>query len=240
MNLGAEQIRWIFIQVFVLVVSVAFHEFGHALVAYKLGDDTPKRQGRVTLNPIAHIDLIGTILLPLAGGVHAAAGGHGGGGFGWGKPVEHNPRNYRRNISMGLGRILVSAAGPSMNLVLAILLAVIHWILVSQGVIVWDHIVQTEQGMFRELGPVSQILAFAVGTNFLLMFFNLLPIPPLDGGHIAEYFVPYRHRDKFDSYARYGPFVVLAVALIPVLAQVFLIPAGFCTSHLYGLFGLHY
>jgi Zn-dependent protease len=225
MNLSAYDIRWIFIDVFVLVVSVAFHEFGHAVVAYKLGDDTPKRQGRVTLNPIAHIDPIGTLLLPFAGGVHAATSGHGGGGFGWGKPVQHNPRNYRRGISMGVGRIMVSAAGPAMNLVLAILLCVIHKILVAAGVLqLYD-------------SEVSAIFVFAVGTNFLLMFFNLLPIPPLDGGHIAEYFVPYRHRDKFDSYARFGPFLVLAFALIPQLAQVFQIPAAWCTTHLYGLFG---
>jgi Zn-dependent protease len=224
MNLSAEQIRWIFIDVFVLVVSVAFHEFGHAVVAYKLGDDTPKRQGRVTLNPIAHIDPIGTLLLPFAGGVHAASSGHLGGGFGWGKPVQHNPRNYRRGISMGLGRIMVSAAGPSMNLVLAVLLAVIHRILIATNVLALQ-------------GEISAIFLFAVGTNFLLMFFNLLPIPPLDGGHIAEYFVPYRHRDKFDSYSRFGPFLVLAFALIPQLAQVFLIPADWCTTHLYQLLG---
>jgi Zn-dependent protease len=229
MNLTADQIRWIFIDVFVLVVSVAFHEFGHAVVAYKLGDETPKRQGRVTLNPIAHFDPIGTLLLPLVGGVYGAAGGHGG-GFGWGKPVQHNPANYRRGISMGLGRIMVSAAGPAMNLVLALLLAVIHAILVKRGIIEVEHDPRT-----GALLGVSAVFYFAVGTNFLLMFFNLLPIPPLDGGHIAEYFVPYRHRDKYDSYAKFGPIVVITVAMIPVLAQVFVLPATWCAEHVYSL-----
>jgi len=232
MNLSSDQILWVFIDVLVLVVSVAFHEFGHALIAYKLGDDTPKRQGRVTLNPIAHIDPIGTLLLPFVGGVHAATSGMGGGGFGWGKPVQHNPRNYRRNISMGLGRILVSVAGPSMNLVLAVVFAVLLKVLLATGAI------ELYNADHSNYGLALRILVFAVGTNFLLMFFNLLPIPPLDGGHIAEYFVPYRHRDKWDNIARFGPFIVLAVALIPQLSQVFLVPAGWCTSHLFSLLGI--
>jgi len=225
MNLSPEDIRWIFVYVFVLVVSVAFHEFGHAFVAYWLGDDTPKRQGRVTLNPIAHIDPIGTLLLPLAGSVYGAASHHGGGGFGWGKPVQHQPRNYTRRISMGVGRIMVSFAGPAMNVVLAVLITVMHAVLDWQGIV-------------SPGSEVSRIFEFAVATNFILFFFNLIPVPPLDGGHIAEYFVPYRHRDKWDHVAKYGMFIVLAVAMIPQLAQVFLAPAMFCAEHLYGLFGM--
>ena len=224
MNLSPDQIRWIFIDIFVLVVSVAFHEFGHAFVADRLGDDLPRRQGRVTLNPIAHIDPIGTLLLPLAGGIYAAHGG-GGGGFGWGKPVQTVTRNYTRRISMSLGHILVSFAGPAMNILLAVLLTGIRMILDWQGVIAPG-------------GEISAIFRFAVATNFILFFFNLLPCPPLDGGHIAANLVPYRHREKFDQYARFGPIVVLAVAMIPQLAQVFIIPAMFCAEHLYRLFGL--
>lgn len=227
MNLQPEDIRWIFIDIFVLVVSVAFHEFGHAFVADRLGDDLPRRQGRVTLNPIAHIDPIGTLLLPLAGGVYAAQAhaGLGGGGFGWGKPVQTVVRNYTRRISMSLGHILVSFAGPAMNIVLALLLTVIRMILDWQGVI----------AVHSEVGLIFQ---FAVLTNFILFFFNLLPCPPLDGGHIAGNLIPYRHREKWDQYARFGPFVVLAVAMIPQLAQVFVLPATFCAKHLYGLFGI--
>ena len=95
MDLSPQQIRWILIGVFVLLVSVALHEFGHAIMAYKLGDDTPKRQGRVTLNPLAHADPIGTLLLPLIGGIYAATGGSVG-GFGWGKPVQWTPHRIRR------------------------------------------------------------------------------------------------------------------------------------------------
>ena len=227
MNLDALHIRWIFYGVLVLVISVAFHEFGHAIVAYKLGDDTPRRQGRVTLNPLAHIDLIGTLLLPFAAGVHAAtsSGAIGGGGFGWGKPVQHQPRNYTKRISMGVGRILVSIAGPAMNIVLALLLTIINTILLSTHAIAYG-------------GEAHELFAFAVQTNFILFFFNLLPIPPLDGGHIAEYFVPYRHRDTWDNISKFGWFAILAIAMIPMLAQVFVVPARFCAIHLYQLFGI--
>src|SRR6185436_17372982 len=97
-------VRRILIGLFVLIVSVALHEFGHAIMAYKLGDDTPKRQGRVTLNPLAHADPIGTFLLPLVGGIV------GGGGFGWGKPVQWNPGRIRRGIRTSTANILVSFA----------------------------------------------------------------------------------------------------------------------------------
>ena len=224
MNLSPEDIRWIVIRVFVLVTSVAFHEFGHALMADKLGDDTPRRQGRVTLNPIAHTDPIGTLLLPIVGGIYAAAGSSVG-GFGWGKPVQWQPTRIARKWKMSTAQILVAIAGPSMNIVLAILIAGIHTILVTTETI-------------TVFGQVSQILFFAVGTNFILFFFNLVPAPPLDGGHVAEGFMPYKHRSKFEQFARFGPFIVLAIVMISPLAQIFIIPARFCSQQLYSLMGL--
>jgi Zn-dependent protease len=205
-------VRQILISLFVLIVSVAVHEFGHAIMAYKLGDDTPKRQGRVTLNPLAHADPIGTFLLPLVGGIY------GGGGFGWGKPVQWNPSRIRRGIPTSTANILVSFAGPAMNLLLALVVATLLVVLVSRGAIGPDAI---------------KILHFVVTTNFVLFFFNLLPVPPLDGGHIAQAFVPYRHRAAFESYAKYGPFVLLALIMIRPLREVFLWPASWCTQHLY-------
>ncbi len=214
MDLSADNIRWIIIGLFTLIASVAVHEFGHAIVAYKLGDDTPKRQGRVTLNPIAHADPIGTILLPLIGGVM------GGGGFGWGKPVQWQPHRIRRGISMSTASILVSIAGPGMNLLLATLVAITHVILIKTGVL----------DMSSE---VNLILKFVVITNFVLMFFNLLPVPPLDGGHVAEALVPYRHRAKFQEFARFGPFIILAFIMIPQFRWLFLTPAVWCAGKLY-------
>jgi len=221
MEITPDAIRWVLIGLFVLLISIALHEFGHAIMADLLGDDTPRRQGRVTLNPLAHADPIGTFLLPLLGGLHGAAGGSGG-GFGWGKPVQWQPARINRKWKMATAEILVSVAGPGMNLVLAIVLAVVHSILVAQGVL------STGSDLHR-------VLYFAVVTNFVLMFFNLLPIPPLDGGHVAQQFMPYKHRGKFEEYARFGPFIVMAFALIPTLSQVFVRPALWCTSQLYEL-----
>ncbi len=223
MDLTPEKIRWILIYVFVLLISVALHEFGHAIMASTLGDDTPRRQGRVTLNPLAHADPIGTLLLPLVGSIFGAVNGQGG-GFGWGKPVQWQPHRATRKISMSAAVVLVAIAGPGMNVVLAIAVAATHMILVAQHVVTLD-------------SEVSRILGFAVTLNFVLFFFNLLPAPPLDGGHVAQSLVPYRHRDAYDNFAKYSPFLILAVMLIPQVQRIFTWPADFCTDHLYQFFG---
>ena len=224
MELTPEKIRWILIYVFVLLISVALHEFGHAIMAHKLGDDTPSRQGRVTLNPLAHADPIGTLLLPLVGAIYGAATGHGG-GFGWGKPVQWQPHRIGRRVSMSTAKILVAIAGPAMNVILAVVIACTHALLISQHVLTLE-------------SEVGQILVFAVLTNFVLFFFNLLPVPPLDGGHVAQSFMPYRHRDKFDQFARYSPFIVLGFMLIPQMQVVFSWPATFLATHLYRALGV--
>lgn len=228
MDISADQVRWILIDVFVLVISVALHEFGHAIVADMLGDDTPRRQGRVTLNPLAHADPIGTFALPLIGGIIGALG-HGGGGFGWGKPVQWNPRNVRRGTSMATASILVSIAGPGMNLVLGTVIALVHTILI------WRGVVHRDTGV--NVAGIDTILRYAANTNFVLMFFNLIPAPPLDGGHVAEHLTPYRHREKFYEYAKYGPFVIAAIAFIPQISRIFLAPAVFCADHIRAMWG---
>lgn len=222
MSLSAHDIRQIVIYVFVLLVSVALHEFGHAFMADRLGDDTPRRQGRVTLNPLAHADPIGTFLLPIVSGIYAASGGVGG--FGWGKPVQWQPSRIDRKWRVATAQILVALAGPAMNVILGTVLALAHMVLMVQGVV-------------TPASEVSRIFQFAVVTNFVLFFFNLIPAPPLDGGHVAEGLMPYRHRSAFEQYARFGPFVVMAVAMIPAVAKIFLIPALFCAQHVYKLFG---
>lgn len=224
MDLTPEKIRWILIYIFVLLISVALHEFGHAIMAHKLGDDTPSRQGRVTLNPLAHADPVGTLLLPLLGSVFGAMSGHGG-GFGWGKPVQWQPHRVTRRVSMSTAKVLVAVAGPAMNLVLATAIAASHAILLSA------HVLSLTSG-------VSDILFFAVQLNFILFFFNLLPVPPLDGGHVAQSFMPYRYRDAYDNFARYSPFIVLAVMMIPEVQVVFAWPAMFLMKHLYHLLGV--
>lgn len=232
MDLSPDKVRWILIYVFVLLISVALHEFGHAIMADRLGDDTPRRQGRVTLNPLAHADVIGTLVLPLVGSLYGAMTGNGG-GFGWGKPVQWQPHRVSRRVSMSAAKILVAIAGPAMNVVLAVVITLVHVTLMSQQVLALP--VKIE-GIWYFLG-VGGILHFAAVTNFVLFFFNLLPIPPLDGGHVAQSFMPYRYRDRFDQYARFAPFLVLGFMLIPQFQVVFFWPATHIAGYLYQGFG---
>jgi Zn-dependent protease len=216
MDLSPDQIRWALLYVLILLISVAVHEFGHAFMADRLGDDTPRRQGRVTLNPLAHADPIGTIALPLLGGFV-------GGGFGWGKPVQWQPHRVSRRISMSTAKILVSVAGPAMNLVLGTLLAL------ALAVLMWQQVIGS---------GVAKILASASITNYILFFFNLLPVPPLDGGHVAQSFMPYRYRDQYATIARYSPYVLLPLLLVvPQLRVVFVWPATQLFALVYHGFG---
>ena len=147
------------------VAFVALHEFAHAWTAVRCGDDTPKLQGRLTLDPLAHIELIGTIILPLGVTLLTAMSGHPT-MFGWGRPVEVNLNNFRRRR---LDDILVSAAGPAMNLLIVIVLLGIMKIVEMAG----------GESHLDSLFKLARLSLF-------LCFFNLLPIPPLDGGHIMR------------------------------------------------------
>lgn len=225
MDLTPDHIRWIITYVLLLIASVAFHEFGHAFVADRLGDDTPRRQGRVTLNPLAHADPIGTVALPLASALFSAAAGGMGGGFGWGRPVQTTPLRYTRRFSMATSQALVAIAGPAMNVVLALVFGIAHMILLKQELITFD-------------SQLNRVFLLAVAMNFSLFFFNLIPVPPLDGGHIARRFVPTRHSKTYDAFATYGPFVLLAVIMIPAISFIISRPAMFCARNLYAVLGL--
>ena len=198
------------------------HEFGHAIVADRMGDPLPRAQGRVTLNPLAHADPIGTLALPLISSILGASSGRMG-GFGWGRPVQWLPSRVSRKWKMWQAVILVSIAGPMMNLLLGTILVLAHTILAKKGVLTGD-------------SPMHQIIWFAATINFTLFFFNLVPVPPLDGGHVAESLTPYKHRSKWQEYLRYSPFVFLALICIPQVQQIFVVPANWCRDHLYMAF----
>jgi Zn-dependent protease len=205
----------------ILVLSIAVHEFGHAIVATWLGDDTPRRQGRVTLNPVAHADPMGTLILPLASMVFAIQAGQPAGiGFGWGKPVEHNARNLTRKLRVVVGQALIAIAGPSMNLLFGTVIALVHVILLHQGVI------KTESQLSAALFMASQV-------NFMLLFFNLLPVPPLDGGWVLQWATPYKYRRHLEHYQVYAPFVFMAVVFIPQLRVLFQWPASHLQEAVY-------
>jgi len=209
----------------ILVLSIAVHEFGHAIVATWLGDDTPGRQGRVTLNPMAHADPMGTLILPLVSMVFMIQAGQPPGiGFGWGKPVEHTARNFTRKIRVVTSQALVAVAGPSMNLLFGTVLAGVHVVLIAQ------HVIEPN-------ARLSDALFMASSVNFMLLFFNLLPVPPLDGGWVLHWVTPYKYRRHIDHYQVYAPFVFMAVVFIPQLRFLFQWPAQHLGHFVYQTFG---
>ncbi len=155
-----------------VLVAITFHEFAHAYAADKLGDDTPRMQGRLNLNPLSHLDPVGTFLLIFA---------H----FGWGKPVQINPRNFNRNISMQKGEAIVSFAGPLMNFILSVILTIIAVALLKFN----PDFILTKAGNI-----IYTIVQYAAIVNIGLGIFNLLPFPPLDGSKIFINILPYNAR----------------------------------------------
>jgi Zn-dependent protease len=190
MDISADQVRVALLSLIAFVVSVSVHEFGHAFVADRLGDRLPRMQGRLTLSPLAHIDPIGTILLPLIGALMP-------GSFpmiAWGKPVQTNPNNYTRRFSARTGHMFVALAGPAMNLVLAFVISVVFVALGKAGV----------------LTPslATAIINYVLGLNIVLFFFNLLPVPPLDGMAVLAGLLPESVQPALRAVQRYGMFVL--------------------------------
>ncbi len=202
MDVSNEQVRQALLSVAAFVLSVSFHEFGHAFVADKLGDGLPRAQGRVTLSPLRHIDPLGTIVVPLlatfASGVPFIA---------WGKPVQTNPDAMTRRFPRVVNNLMVSLAGPLMNLLLAVLISVALLGLAKTG-----HV-------SRDLA--AQIVKFMVVLNISLMFFNLLPIPPLDGGALLAAVLPPRLRHVLlPPLQRYGMLILIILFVTPLGAML--------------------
>ena len=172
-----------------VLIAITFHEFAHAFAADKLGDDTPRKQGRLSLNPLAHLDPVGSIMLVFAG-------------FGWGKPVEINPRNFNKKLSMSAGEAIVSFAGPLMNFILAIVFTVITCAIVKFA----PTFVLTQVGKV-----VILLIEEAIIINIGLGIFNLIPLPPLDGSKIIVLLLPYKAKEWFErnSYIFYILFMLL-------------------------------
>lgn len=172
-----------------LVLSLTVHEFAHAWSAWKLGDDTAAAQGRLTLDPMAHIDPLGTLLLPALGVP-----------FGWAKPVPVNPARFRRDVNMSTGMMLTALAGPLSNLLLAIASAVTY-------------------GLMQRFAPdtlasnagLRIFLAFMLMGNVGLAIFNMLPIPPLDGSRVVERFLPYRMRGAWEQLVMISPLLLIGI-----------------------------
>ena len=178
-----------------LLVGLTIHEFGHALVAYLLGDHTAKRQGRLTLNPLKHLDRVGTLAIFLVG-------------FGWGKPVPVNYQLLGRNPRRGMA--LVGSAGIVLNLVTA----AVFGSLIRAGVVEWS-LPPTWTGERWEIGSFAAgIVGFIIFLNVVLAVFNLIPIPPLDGFKIVVGVLPARQAYAFARLEQYGGLILLVVVVI--------------------------
>ena len=186
-----------------ILIAISFHEYAHALAAVKLGDETPRNQGRLTLNPLNHIDPVGFILLLFAG-------------FGWGKPVQTNPSRYNRNIDMAKGEAIVSFAGPAMNFFLAIIFSIVTALVMKYASIGFA---------ISNLGIVLiTVLQDIVIVNVGLGVFNLIPLPPLDGSKILKNFLSFNTRRKFEENEHF--FYIIFLALwITGLAGTIISPA---------------
>lgn len=181
-----------------LLIALSVHEWAHGFIANKLGDPTAKNEGRLTLNPIAHLDPIGTLLFFLVG-------------FGWGKPVPIDPR-YFKNPKRDTA--LVSIAGPISNLCIAFL-AFGALLLLAQGHIATDPWALLEGGTLGGSMRTVFIDIFqaSIALNLGLMAFNLLPIAPLDGSKVLQMFIPYRYEDAYMVFMMRGPWILLGLLL---------------------------
>ena len=208
-----------------LIIAIVFHEIAHGLVARRLGDPTAEERGRLSLNPIRHVDPFGTVILPLILAVsHAPI-------FGWAKPV---PVNYRRLHNPRRDMVLVALAGPGMNLLLAIVGAAVLAVALSYS--------SDPNGLATTL-IAGNALNFVL-INLFLAVFNLLPIPPFDGGHVVQGLLPPPHAQSFGKIGRYA--LLVLVVLLLVLPMLGINVVGHLVSPLVdrlatgllGLFGL--
>ena len=174
-----------------LIIALVIHEYAHARVAVAMGDFTPKMMGRLTLNPKAHIDPIGLLMLFLVR-------------FGWAKPVTINPRNFRDPKK---GDILVSLAGPAANLLTAFV-----------ALVVW--LVLLKMGYGRSTG-VTMVFQLMVIYNINFAIFNMIPLPPLDGSHILKYFLPSDLAYKYVQLERYSFLILIVLIWTPILHLIF-------------------
>lgn len=181
-----------------IIIAITVHEWSHAFVATKLGDPTPHNEGRLTLNPIAHLDPLGALLFLTAG-------------FGWAKPVPINPSYF---LKPRRDTLLTAIAGPLSNLLLAIV-AFIGILFFTEGVIggsVWQLLGNANGGSSVQTF-LLQLLESSLFVNLGLMAFNLIPIAPLDGSKVLQAFIPLRHEDSYEEFMRRGPFILLALLL---------------------------
>lgn len=182
-----------------LLVAITIHEAAHAWVADKLGDPTARYLGRVSLNPLVHLDFLGTIMIFITFTT--------GVGFGWGKPVPFNPNNLKNPKT---GALWIALAGPASNLMMALILAIPYKLLLQSA-----SLGGTGAGIF-----FNNVLYTSILLNIALMAFNLLPIPPLDGSKVLAAFVPHRYDHEMRLFFHYGPLILLGLIIFEDVFRV--------------------
>jgi Zn-dependent protease len=180
----------------IVFFALPIHEFAHAFTAVRLGDPTPRLEGRYTLNPLVHIDPFGALLIFLSG-------------FGWARPVRWNPNNI--TIDVRLGSILVAVAGPLSNLILATISLFLLRLLLDPSSLLAGMVTGLNPGLFDWLW---QLLVFFANINVLLFIFNLLPIPPLDGSHVLFALLPSSAQRLYYGLVQYGTLLLFAVIFL--------------------------
>ena len=207
--------------IFVLIMSIILHEYAHGWVAYKLGDNTAKDAGRLTLNPIAHIDFFGSILLPLLLILSKT-------GFilGWAKPVPYNPYNLRDSK---YGDLKVAIGGPGINFLIAVFFGIVSRLTPLSDMLKNSLVINYFQGnndfllsqmngsLAASIFVLSVIIVFI---NLLLMIFNLIPVPPLDGSKVLMAFLSADWKMKFHKIEPYGIFIILFFLMFGVFSLI--------------------
>jgi Zn-dependent protease len=201
----------------VLIFAISAHEASHAWMSYRFGDDTARLLGRITLNPVKHVDPIGTLLIPIAAFIFA----HMGGALaaipliGWGKPTPVNPLRWRNK---DLANVMVSAAGIMSNLLIAITAFIVIKVLMATGTLgLFDN------GTLSEdlATPLRMFLLYSLIMNVSLAVFNLLPFPPLDGSKILQTFLPQSMQPALNALEQYGYLILIAFIYMGLFSKIF-------------------
>ena len=197
----------------VLLMAVSIHEAGHAWMSWKFGDDTAFMLGRVTLNPVAHTDPIGTLLIPILAFTFGVVGGALGSIplIGWGKPTPVNPRNW---TNYKLANVMVSIAGIGANLILAMIGFIIYKTLLETGTINAGNV---SSGIVQ---PLTIFLNYLIMLNVSLAVFNLLPFPPLDGSKVLSTFLPDSFQPIFEMLEQFGFMILLLLVYMGVIGFI--------------------